>query len=105
MDIRTMAGATLRALGYRVTTAADPGGALAAHGAAGRFDILVTDILLGAGPRGTELARWLMDRQQDLKVLLITGSAGADQGEIPLPEGARLLTKPFSRQALAESGR
>jgi PAS domain S-box-containing protein len=101
MDIRTMAGATLRALGYRVTTAADPGGALAAHGAAGRFDILVTDILLGAGPRGTELARWLMDRQQDLKVLLITGYAGADQGETALPNGARLLTKPFSRQTLA----
>jgi CheY-like chemotaxis protein len=101
VDIRTLAGTTLRDLGYRVTTVADPTAALAAHAAAGRFDILVTDILLGAGARGTEVAKWLTDRQPDLKLLFISGYAGADQSVITLPPGAKLLTKPFSRQSLA----
>ncbi len=101
VDIRTLAGTTLRDLGYRVTAAADPAGALAAHAAAGRFDILITDILLGAGARGTEVAQWLLDRQPDLKLLFITGYAGADQSVTALPHGAKLLTKPFSRQSLA----
>ena len=99
--IRTMAETTLRDLGYRVTLAADPDGALAAHGAAGRFDLLVSDILLGAGARGTEVAQWLLRRQPDLKVLFITGYAGVDMGETDLPAGTKLLAKPFSRRNLA----
>ncbi len=99
--VRTLCVNMLTDLGYRVTMAADAGEALAAHDAAGRFDLLVSDILIGTGPRGTEVAGQLLERQPDLGVLMITGYGGGNATDLDLPEGAALLAKPFSRQDLA----
>ncbi|MBI5721963.1 MAG: GAF domain-containing protein [Burkholderiales bacterium] len=86
----------------------------------GAFDLLVTDVVLGPGMRGTELAQHARRHRPGMPVLLMSGyasdlrggeggltlaslasltslaSAGTTEG--PAPE---LLRKPFSREELA----
>jgi CheY-like chemotaxis protein len=73
------------------------------HASAERtFDVLLTDIALGAGLRGTELARRLSQRHPQLAVLLMSGYS---QEMVKADGGASLpwalLHKPCSREQLA----
>jgi CheY-like chemotaxis protein len=64
----------------------------------GRFDLLLSDVVLGPGLRGDELARRLQEREPALPVLLMSGYApAAPTHEWPL------LHKPFTREQLAEA--
>jgi signal transduction histidine kinase len=68
-----------------------------------RFDLLLTDIVLGPGMRGTELGMRASQLDPDLAVLLMSGYAsdllaGETTGGAMQPD---LLRKPFSREALA----
>ena len=65
-------------------------------------NLLFTDVVLGAGANGEQLAEWARSIRPDLKVLLTTGYAGAaivHQGRVKL--GAELLAKPFTYAELA----
>jgi DNA-binding response OmpR family regulator len=87
----------LRAEGYRVLEAADYRGAenvRQQHG--GQVDLLLTAISLPGG-NGYELARALVDVEPNLKVLLVSGEAGAKASQYqdsPWKE-AQTLTRPF----------
>ena len=60
-----------------------------------RFDVLVTDVLLGDG-RGTELARHLRDDQPDMRVVYISGFVSEEMDELHLGQpGTMFLEKPF----------
>src|SRR3546814_10658851 len=54
-EIREMAGAMLRDLGYQVVLVDGPAAALRAHKAPGGFQIMISDILLGGGMRGHDV--------------------------------------------------
>jgi len=101
-EVRKVIGTFLDALGVKFTTAVDGEQALAWLEADGDVDLLLTDIALGPGMRGTDLARSAQRRDPDLPVLLMSGFApelidpGADQ---PLPW--ELLRKPCTREDLA----
>jgi len=103
-EVRKVVRAYLTALDCAVTTAADGEQALAAIEAGQRFDLLLTDIALGAGMRGTELARRAQQHKPELPVLLMSGFAP----ELVEPERSQplpweLLRKPYGRDELARA--
>ncbi len=92
------------ALGAVVTSAANGEQALMALTRDAQFDLLVSDIALGAGMRGTELAARVQERFPDLKVLLMSGfSQDLLDADRTAPAAWELLPKPFSRADLAQA--
>ena len=68
------------------------------------FDLLLTDIALGAGMRGTELAAQALLRIPVLAVLLMSGfSAELLEADRIAPPTWDLLRKPYSRDELARA--
>ncbi|WP_457443473.1 PAS domain S-box protein [Roseateles sp. P5_E4] len=68
------------------------------------FDLLLTDIALGAGMRGTELARIAQQRLPQLAILLMSGfSAELLDADRESPADWELLPKPYSRGQLAQA--
>ena len=63
--------------------------------------VVVTDVDLGAGPSGTELADWLRPQRPDLAVIFITGRIASLAGRrLDAREG--ILLKPFEGSELSE---
>ena len=68
------------------------------------FDLLLTDIALGAGMRGTKLAAMAQKQQPALRVLLMSGfSAELLEADRDSPPSWELLRKPYSRAELARA--
>ena len=68
------------------------------------FDLLLTDIALGPGMRGTELAALAQARRPALAVLLVSGfSAELIDADRIAPLDWELLPKPYSRNDLARA--
>jgi PAS domain S-box-containing protein len=66
------------------------------------FDVLLSDIALGTGMRGTELASHAQARDPALAVLLMSGfSAELLEVDRSAPPSWELLRKPYTRQELA----
>ena len=63
------------------------------------FDLLLSDVVLGPGPRGTELATSAHGLRPGLPVLLMSGYASG----MPVPQDAPFLAKPFTRDTLARA--
>jgi CheY-like chemotaxis protein len=61
------------------------------------FDLLISDVMLGPGLRGDQLAERLRELHPAMPVLLMSGYAGEMQ-TLPWP----LLRKPFTREQLAQ---
>lgn len=64
------------------------------------IDLLLTDVLLGAGKRGTELADAALASHPGLPVLLMSGFSSELLNE---PSGRELLRKPFTRAELRQA--
>jgi PAS domain S-box-containing protein len=83
--------------------------ALEAHNAAAAIailekqpvDLLFSDIGLGPGRSGFELARWVRTNRPSTKVLLTTGHASGVSAEEHTREGVSILHKPYNRLQLA----
>ena len=73
-------------------------------GSDAKFDLLLTDIALGPGMRGTELATRTKNRFPKMAMLLMSGFSSelldADRASSPSRE---LLRKPFSRDELSHA--
>jgi CheY-like chemotaxis protein len=71
---------------------------------AATFDLLLSDIALGAGMRGTQLAAQAQAMLPALQVLLMSGfSAELLEADRDSPPGWELLRKPYSREELAQA--
>jgi len=104
-EVRTVMRMFLEALGCEVM-ACDSGEqalpCLAAPGA--RFDLLLTDIALGAGMRGTRLASQAQQALPQLRIVLMSGfSAELLDADREAPADWELLPKPCTREALARA--
>ena len=100
-SVRTLVGRMLERTGYRVLLA--PNGAAAVSLVGTRLsevDLLLTDVVM-PGMRGPELAAELRTIRPELPVVFMSGYAAQDDPDASLPEGAVVVTKPFS---LAELG-
>jgi PAS domain S-box-containing protein len=98
-EVRSVAQRFLSALGCTVTACASGEQARQELRADAGIDLLLTDIALGPGMRGTELAELARQRLPGLPVLLMSGYASA---LLEAPAGWDLLRKPYTR---AELGR
>ena len=101
-EVREVVRTFLDALGCRVALAASGEQALLSLGPDADFDLLLSDIALGAGMRGTQLAALAQQRLPELAVLLMSGfSAELLDADRDAPLGWELLRKPYSRGELA----
>ena len=100
-QVREYARAALDDLGYRVAEARDAEEALRLIEAGTRVDLLFTDVVLGSGLNGRELANRITAKLAGLPVLFTTGytrNAIVHHGR--LDAGVHLLDKPYTQQDL-----
>lgn len=100
--VRETVLALLGELGYRVLKAPDAQSALAVIESGVPIDLLFTDVVMPGQLKSPELARKAKERLPDLSVLFTSGyteNAIVHGGR--LDEGVNLLSKPYTREALA----
>jgi PAS domain S-box-containing protein len=103
-DVRAVIEIFLDALHCEVTSLSSGEQALQALQGDVEFDLLLTDIALGAGMRGTELARLAQARDPALGILLMSGfSAELLEADRESPPAWELLRKPCTRTELARA--
>ena len=98
-EVRAIAEASLRSLGYRVIAASDAREALQALEANQSIELLFSDVMLGPGMSGTELAQAARDRRPRLAVLLTSGYDNAIT-DSTVGTAFELLRKPYRREQL-----
>lgn len=103
-EVRAVVRTFLDTLGCNVTTAISGEQALLALGPEARFDLLLTDIALGPGMRGTQLAKEAQARFPSMAILLMSGfSAELLEADRESPQSWELLRKPYTREELARA--
>jgi PAS domain S-box-containing protein len=101
-EVRTVVVDMLTDLGYRVLKAKDALSALAIIESGLAIDLLFTDVVMPGPLRSPELARKARERIPTIAVLFTSGyteNAIVHGGR--LDEGIELLSKPYTREALA----
>jgi CheY-like chemotaxis protein len=98
--------ATLKALKYRTIGVADAKAALNILDTTPEIRLLLSDIVLGSGMNGFELAHAARRKRPDLEILLISGFADPDL-TVGMENEAKfsVLTKPFRKSELAAAVR
>ena len=103
-DVRAVIQTFLVALRCEVTSCASGEQAVLVLESDTGFDLLLTDIALGAGMRGTRLAALAQARVPSLGVLLMSGfSAELLEADRDSPPTWELLRKPCTRAELAQA--
>ena len=103
-DVRPVVQNFLDTLGCNVTACANGEQAMVVLQSGESFDLLLTDIALGAGMRGTQLATSAQQSQPALRVLLMSGfSEELLEADRDSPPSWELLRKPYSRGELARA--
>jgi len=103
-EVRAVMRRFLDSLRCNVVEAPSGEQALLALAAGERFDLLLSDIALGAGMRGTELAAKAQERYPELAIVLMSGfSAELIEADRDSPLGWELLRKPCSREELTQA--
>ena len=101
-EVRETAIALLSELGYHVLRAPDAASALAIVESGVAIDMLFTDVVMPGPLRSPDLARKAKERIPDIAVLF---TSGYTQNSIVhggrLDPGVELLSKPYTREALA----
>ena len=96
----------LKELGYRVLQAPDAQSALAIIESGLAVDLLFTDVIMPGNLKSTELARMAIERLPGLQVLFTSGySENSIVHSGRLDPGVELLSKPYTREALARKVR
>ena len=104
IEVRTVVRRFLDTLGCKVSVASSAEQALLALGPGASFDLLLTDIALGSGMRGTKLAAHAQERFPKLAILLMSGfSSELLDADRESPPSWELLRKPYSREELAQA--
>ncbi len=98
-DVLRVVQAFLAGWGCRVHACSHAQAALDALAQGERFDLLLSDVALGPGLRGTELAQRARALWPQLPVLLMSGYVA----EADAPADVPLLRKPFTREQLAQA--
>jgi PAS domain S-box-containing protein len=103
-EVRTVAMRFLAALGCEVTPCSSAEQALPLLTQDAAYELLLSDIALGPGMRGTDLAREAQARLPHLAILLMSGfSAELLDTSQSAPLSWELLAKPYSREELAHA--
>jgi PAS domain S-box-containing protein len=104
-EVRAVAVAFLRSLGYSTYEAANADRALELLQQHGEIALLFSDVMLGSGMNGMELARTALQMRPGLRTLLTSGYEhdviAGDSRSSPLA----LLRKPYRREELSQAVR
>jgi CheY-like chemotaxis protein len=102
-DVLELARDHLTTLGYTVLTARDADEALATFdAAAGKVDLLFTDLVMPGSMNGLALVDVVRERSPNIGVLLTTGYNEELLLDGPRAIGADVLGKPYRRPELAD---
>jgi nitrogen-specific signal transduction histidine kinase/ActR/RegA family two-component response regulator len=104
--VRTAAVSLLESLGYRVLQAHDGPSALKLVDEHLDIDLVLTDVVMPGGMKGPDLARHVLKRRPDVKLLYMSGyadDAGFRDGVFE--PYAELIGKPFQSEELARQVR
>jgi CheY-like chemotaxis protein len=105
LDVRDMAIGMFESLNYETLTASTAEEALSILDQDDGIELLFTDVMLGTGDNGPELAKKARQRRPGLRILFASGYAMDEfEGGTPLGLGA-LLNKPYERAELARAVR
>jgi CheY-like chemotaxis protein len=104
-DVRTIAARFLSANGYQVVAAACAREALDLLAANPDVDLIFSDLVLGSGMNGVELAHEACRMRPGLAVLLTSGYQGKYGGTESPTAPFELLRKPYRREQLVEAVR
>ncbi len=104
-SVRVLIKSALKRAGYRVFAADGAEKALEIwHRRSGRFDLLLTDLVIPGGTSGQTLAENLKGLNKDLRVVYTTGysleSVGVNGDSL---NGGLFIAKPFTLNALADT--
>jgi PAS domain S-box-containing protein len=103
-EVRRVAVAFLKSLGYKTHAAADAGEALRLLDEHADIALLFSDVILGGDMDGVELARAVRRRRPDLPTLL---TSGYEHEALPVDDAEtgplRVLRKPYRREELAQA--
>ena len=101
-DVRSTVASLASSLGVLPTPVATAEEAVARLGTSERFDVLLTDVVLGDGMNGIDLSAMARRMQPGLRVLRMSGFNEVTMGQNGAGEpDSRLLVKPFGRDAFA----
>jgi CheY-like chemotaxis protein len=101
-EVRTVITTFLQSFGCETAAAANAEQALLIQDSEPAFDLLLSDISLGTGMRGTELAAHMQQRAPSVAILLMSGfSSELIEADRDMPQSWELLPKPCTRQELA----
>jgi CheY-like chemotaxis protein len=103
--VRRLQVRMLKSLGYRTLEANDGPTGLGVLDRNTRIDLLLTDIVLPKGMNGSLFADAARRRRPGLKVIFSTGYAPNTVIRDDMPTGAVVLSKPYTRTALAQAVR
>jgi PAS domain S-box-containing protein len=99
-DVRNVAETFLQSLGYKVLCVSNAEDALKSIAVNPKIDVVFSDIVLGPGKTGKELAVEIRRKHPRVRILLTSGYESS-----PNPEGAdqpfKVLQKPYTREELA----
>ncbi len=104
-DVRTVAARLLAAFGYQVIPARSAHEALELLAGSPTVDLLFSDVMLGRGMDGVELAHAARRLRPGLAVLLASGYRGRQNGPNGPGSPFRLLHKPYRREQLVDAVR
>jgi PAS domain S-box-containing protein len=104
--VRQLIGKVLERYGYKVLPARDAEHAIAIEaGYADPIALLVSDLIM-PGLNGPDLARQIVERRPDIRVLFVSGYASREAVEMSLStRNASFLSKPFTPEKLARKVR
>jgi len=101
--VRSMTTMFLQALGYSVYNASNAQDATEKLNKIGHIDVLLTDIALGRGQNGYQLAQELIHSRPGLRHIYMTGQTNEKLRDEVVKDSAPLLTKPFKLTHLEQT--
>jgi CheY-like chemotaxis protein len=100
-EVRAVVRRQLESMGHRVLVAEGPNEALLLIQGPGAPDVLLTDVVLGSGMNGIELAAAARRMRPELAVIFMSGYTAIAEAQQRIREtGAPLLSKPFTSPQL-----
>jgi two-component system cell cycle sensor histidine kinase/response regulator CckA len=99
-ELRSLTAELLAVVGYRIVEAQNGEDAAALVGGGEQtIDLVLTDVIL-PGMSGPDLVQQIQKLQPSLRVLYMSGYAGAQISKHGILEGAEFLEKPFTKESL-----
>lgn len=105
VEVRNIASAFLRSLGYEVVAVGSAGEALNQLAGNDGFVLLFSDVMLGGGMTGVELAQAARSLRPQLGILLTSGYDVPAAQPASSSEAFEILRKPYRREQLAQAAR